>query len=587
MVKGLIGLLRKVLHRLSHHQLLMVCSVLVGLWSGGMAVVLKLLAHYIQDSLVRSEYGALFYSIFPLIGILVTVIITFIFFRDKLEKGSYQVLYAIARKSSRIPRQQTYSHVITSAVTVGLGGSAGLESPIVQTGAAVGSTLGGLVQLSYKDRTLLIGCGAAAGIAAAFNAPIAGVLFALEVLLSQVSVSAFIPIILAGATGALCSKIILNEDILLSFQLQQPFDYLNTGYYVLLGVLCGLYSAYYIRTYDKAERLLSFTESPWVKVLAGGFLLGALILVFPPLFGEGYSSIRNLGNLRPDITFSGSLIAPYLTHAWLIAIFLVLVLMLKVWATAITLSAGGNGGNFAPSLFSGGVLGFTFVFVLNQLQITQTPAANFTLVGMCGVLTGIFHAPLTGIFLIAEITGGYDLIIPLMIVAVTSLSVSRYIQPKSLDAIKLMQKGHEHTHDHDAHILNTMPIDNLIENDFAIVYENEKLGDLVKRISQSRRNTFPVVDEDRRLKGIIQLDDVRDKIFRTELYEELAVKDIMHPVPDRISVDEKMITVMEKFDRTKAWNLPVVQHSRYLGFVSKSKIFTEYRKRLQEHSLDF
>jgi len=587
MVKDFIGLLRKVLHRLSHHQLLMVCSVLVGLWSGGMAVVLKLLAHYIQDSLVRNEYGALFYSVFPTLGILGTVIITFIFFRDKLEKGSYQVLYAIARKSSRIPRQQTYSHVITSAVTVGLGGSAGLESPIVQTGAAVGSTFGGLVQLSYKDRTLLIGCGAAAGIAAAFNAPIAGVLFALEVLLSQVSVSAFIPIILAGATGALCSKVILNEDILLSFHLQQPFDYLNTGYYILLGVLCGLYSAYYIKTYERAERILSFTENPWVKVLAGGFLLGVLILLFPPLFGEGYASIRNLGNLRPDMIFSGSLIAPYLTHASLIAVFLVLVLMLKVWATAITLSAGGNGGNFAPSLFAGGVLGFTFVFVLNQLQITQTPVANFTLVGMCGVLTGIFHAPLTGIFLIAEITGGYDLIIPLMIVAAISLSVSRYIQPRSLDAMKLMQKGHEHTHDQDAHILNTMPIDNLIENDFALVYEYEKLGDLVKRISQSRRNTFPVVDEDRRLKGIIQLDDVRDKIFRTELYEELAVKDIMQPVPDKISVDEKMVTVMEKFDRTKAWNLPVVKHNRYLGFVSKSKIFTEYRKRLQEQSLDF
>lgn len=585
MIKFLIGFLRQVLHRLSHNQLLMVCSLLVGLWSGLMAVMLKLAAHYIQELIVRSDYGALFYSVFPLIGILITVAVTIVFFKRKLEKGSFEVLYAIARKSSRIPRQHTYSHVVTSAITVGLGGSAGLESPIVQTGSAVGATVGGLVQLSYKDRTLLIGCGAAAGIAAAFNAPIAGVLFALEVLLSQVSVSAFIPIILAGATGALCSKIVLNENILLFFPLQQPFDYRNTFYYVGLGILCGLYSAYYIRTYIRAEKLLSVTQNPWLKALAGGFLLGALILVFPPLFGEGYSSIRNLANLQTELIFATSVFAPYIHGPLLLIVFLVLVLLLKVWATAITLSAGGNGGNFAPSLFAGAVLGFTVAFSLNQF--TQTPTANFTLVGMCGVLTGIFHAPLTGIFLIAEITGGYNLIIPLMIVAATSLLVSRYLQPRSLDAIKLLQKGHEHTHDQDLHILNSLAIESVIEKDFAIVYESETLGDLVKRISESRRNTFPVVDQDRKLKGVIQLDDVRDKIFRTELYAQLSVQELMQPVPDVVDVHEKMGVVMEKFDRTKAWNLPVVEHKRYVGFVSKSKIFTEYRKRLQDQALDF
>lgn len=587
MIKFLIGLLRNVLHRLSHHQLLMVCSVLVGLWSGLMAVMLKLAAHYIQESIVRSDYGALFYSIFPLIGILITVTLTFVFFKRNLEKGSFEVLFAIARKSSRIPRQHTYSHVVTSAITVGLGGSAGLESPIVQTGSAIGSTFGGLVQLSYKDRTLLIGCGAAAGIAAAFNAPIAGVLFALEVLLSQVSVSAFIPIILAGATGALCSKIMLNEDVLLFFPLQQPFDYRNTFYYVGLGIFCGLYSAYYIRTYIKAEKLVSITQNPWLKALTGGFLLGALILVFPPLFGEGYSSIRSLANLQTDTIFSASVVAQYLRGPLLLIVFLSLMLLLKVWATAITLSAGGNGGNFAPSLFAGAMLGFTFAFTLNQFQVNQTPTANFTLVGMCGVLTGIFHAPLTGIFLIAEITGGYDLIIPLMIVAAVSLSVSRYLQPKSLDALKLLQKGHEHTHDQDMHILNSIDMESLIEKDFAIVYETENLGDLVKRISESRRNTFPVLDQDHRLKGVIQLDDVRNRIFDTKLYDQVSVQELMHPAPDVIDVHEKMAVVMEKFDRTKAWNLPVLSRKRYVGFVSKSKVFTEYRKRLQDQALDF
>jgi CIC family chloride channel protein len=281
-------------------------------------------------------------------------------------------------------------------------------------------------------------------------------------------------------------------------------------------------------------------------------------------------------------------IAGQFIHSPLILIlFLVALLLAKVWATALTLGGGGNGGNFAPSLFTGALLGFTFVFGLNQLNVIQTPAANFTLVGMCGVLTGIFHSPLTAIFLIAEITGGYELIIPLMIVAAISLSVSRYLQPKSLDAIKLAEKGHEHTHDQDTHILNAMPFESLIETDFALVYENEKLGDLVKRISKSKRNIFPVVNEEKRLLGVILLDDVREKIFQTELYTELNVQELMQPPPATIDLDEKMVSVMEKFDRTKAWNLPVLSGKSYRGFVSKSKIFTEYRKRLQEQSLDF
>lgn len=587
MIKLSIGILRKLLHRLPHNQQLMVCSVLVGLWSGLLAVLLKFLAHAIQSNLVGSTYGALFYSLFPLLGILVVVAITNFVFRTKLEKGVFEVVYAIARKSSRIPKQQTYSHVVTSAITVGLGGSAGLEAPIVQTGAAVGSTLGGVAQLSYKDRTLLIGCGAAAGIAASFNAPIAGVLFALEVLLAQVSVSAFIPIILAGATGALCSKVLLNEDVLLSFQLQQPFNYHNTLYYVALGILCGLFSAYYTRTYLKADKFITSIKNPWLRAGLGGFALGALILVFPPLFGEGYASIRSLGDAHPESIFATSVLADYVQSPALVIVFLLAVLMIKVWATALTVSSGGHGGSFAPAVFTGAILGFTFVYILNQFQINQTPSANFALVGMCGVLTGMFHAPLTGIFLIAEITGGYDLIIPLMIVAAVSLSVARYIQPKSLDALKLLQKGHEHTHDKDATILNTLPLADLVETDFAVMYSNETLGDLVQRISKSKRNIFPVLTSQQQFLGVIQLDDIRDKIFERDLYDKVIVDELMQPAPELIDHNENMLTVMQKFDRTKAWNLPVVRAQRYVGFVSKSKIFTAYRKQLQEQSLDF
>jgi chloride channel protein, CIC family len=351
--------------------------------------------------------------------------------------------------------------------------------------------------------------------------------------------------------------------------------------------LCGLFSVYYTRTYLKAEKIITAVQNPWLRAALGGFMLGALILFFPPLFGEGYSSIRSLGEAHPESIFASSVLVQYIREPIVIVAFLLAVLMVKVWATALTICSGGHGGSFAPAVFTGGLLGFTFVYILNQFQITQTPAANFTLVGMCGVLTGIFHAPLTGIFLIAEITGGYELIIPLMIVAVVSLSVVRYFQPKSLDALKLQQKGHEHTHDQDITILNTLPVKSLIETDFAIVYSHETLGDLVKKISESKRNIFPVLDKEHRFMGVIQLDDVRSKIFEREWYDRVTVSELMQAAPDVIEHDEKMVSVMDKFDRTKAWNLPVVQKGKYLGFISKSKNFTEYRKHLQEHSLDF
>lgn len=576
--KGLIS-------KLNDNQRVILASILVGLWSGMMAVLLKLFAHTIEKYVSRIDSSSYLYVILPFFGILLSVLFVKIFIKKGVDKGSFHVLFSIAKKSSHIPKEETYTHIITSGLTVGLGGSAGMESPIVQTGAAVGSNLSGLFPLSYRDRTLMIGCGAAAGVAAAFNAPIAGVLFALEVLLVNASIQTFIPLILAGATGALCSKIVLNEDVLFHFK-PQSFDYHNVPLYFLLGILTGLFAAYHTRSFISAENLMNkVAKTAFTKLLIGGSLLILLILLFPPLFGEGYVAIKNL--TEPGIMQSlvaHSILSSWITSPQTLTLFLIAILFVKVWATALTLTAGGNGGNFAPALFAGGFLGYLFADGINFLGLKQLPVHNFTLVGMAGVLCGVFRAPLTSIFLIAEITGGYDLIIPLMIVASLSLLVVRYLQPRSLDAIKLLQKGFEHTSNQDSIILSALATGNLIETNFLPVSPNASLGELVNLISQSKRNIFPVVDEAGELRGVLLLDQIREVMFKTELYDTMLVKEIQQAPPAILSFDESMASVMEKFDKTQAWNLPVVKDKQYAGFVSKSMIFSEYRKWLRENS---
>jgi CIC family chloride channel protein len=576
--------------KLNSRQFLMVSSVLVGLTAGLAAVLLKTLVHYIHLGIVHDyhiRFQYYLYLIFPLIGILFTVYIVKRFLRGKLGKGTANILHSIVRKSAFLPKDQVYSHIITSAVTVGFGGSAGLESPIVTTGSAIGSNYCRTYHLPYKDRVLLLACGAAAGIAAAFNSPIAGVLFALEVLLVDVTISAFLPLIIAAAVGTLCSKIILREGFLLSFSLQEPFDFHNVPFYMILGVLAGMVSVYYTRTFVRIGKFFGTNKQKvYQKAIVGGLILAVLIFLFPPLFGEGYESIKVLSQTDAHELLNKSILSKLGDNDWFLLFFIGAVMFIKVIAASITINSGGNGGNFAPSLFVGAYLGYFFSRFINLSGISTLPISNFTIVAMAGILTGVFHAPLTGIFLIAEITGGYELMVPLMIVSAISYLVVKYFEPLSMDEKALLKKGHIITQNKDKTILSSLKMDKMIETDFQKVQPEATLRELTEIVAHSTRNIFPVVNAENNLVGIIYLDTIREIMFKSDLYDTVLVEQLMRNPPVLVSPNEHMHSVMKKFDSTSSWNLPVVEDGQYVGFVSKSSLLTKYRLRLIKTSAD-
>ncbi|MDI1354234.1 MAG: chloride channel protein [bacterium] len=502
------------------------------------------------------------------------------FFKGNLSRGTIPILYAIAKKGSILPFHQIYSHIITSGITVGFGGSAGLESPIVSTGAAIGSNYGQRFKLTYKEKTLLLAAGAAGGIAGAFNAPIAGFLFALEVLLVDISITAIIPLLIAAASGTLISKIILQEDILLYFRLIQPFNYHNVPYYLVLGLLAGFVSLYHVNVFARIEQLFSGINSGIKRCLVGGVLLAILVALFPSLFGEGYDSIKNLAEMHPNALFKNSILENYITNNYLLLIFISVTLLFKAFAVGITLGSGGNGGNFAPSLFVGAYLGYIFAQLLLLLGFEKVPAINLTLVAMAGILSGIFHAPLTAIFLIAEITGGYDLIIPLMIVSSTSFVLVKYFHPQSMEVKKLKLQGTIVSEDRDMSLLGRIDIMHLVEKDFELIHPEEKLRSIVAHIKHSNRSRFPVIDKKHNLIGVIFLDSIKEEMFNPILYDKIIAKELMVKPTTKIQIEDDIFIVMKKFEESGQWDLPVVQNSRYLGFLSKSLILSMYRKEL-------
>lgn len=569
---------------LSNRQFLILSSVLVGLSAGLASVILKSAVYYIH-LLFTYDYNFSFQYylllLLPMIGIVGTVIYIKYFLKGKFGKGSAYILHAIAKKSSVVEKATMYSHMVTSAITVGFGGSAGLEAPIVVTGAALGSNYGHANLLNYKDRTLMLACGSAAGIAAVFNSPIAGVMFAIEVLLTDISLNAFIPLIMAAATGALCSKIILKESILFTFTLRQPFDYTNIPYYILLGILTGFVSLYYARMYLFIDsKFKKIKSSIFLKAIIGGLVLGLLIYLFPPLFGEGYESIKILAAGEPSVFLKNSLFSFFADNEWFILFFVGAISLIKVIATSITLNSGGNGGNFAPSLFVGAYLGFFFSRLVNMLKIKVLPESNFAIVGMAGILAGVMYAPLTGIFLIAEITGGYELIIPLMIVSASTYAIVKHFEPYSMDTRELAKLGHILTRNKDKNILTLLDINQIIETNCSPVPSNATFHELTKIIASSKRNIFPVIDKDKNLLGIITLERIREILFELEEYKDTPAVELMDSPPDVIQMTEEMSSVMKKFDNTGAWNLPVVDGQKYVGFVSKSSIFNKYRNQL-------
>lgn len=575
------------LKHLSHRKFILILSVIVGILGGLSAILLKNIVHHIQQFLKNGfdlQYKEFFYLAFPLMGILLTVFFVRVFVKDNIGHGISRILFAISKRKSKIKGHNMYSSMIGSTLTVGFGGSAGLEAPIILTGAAIGSKIGRWMRLNYKTTTLLIGCGSAAALAGIFKAPVTAIIFALEVLMLDLTMWSIIPLLISAATGATVAYFLLGEDVVFNFTITDPIQVSNFPYYVLLGIITGLISVYFIKTTGFIEKQFINIKNIYRKALTGGIILGALIFIFPPLYGEGYEVLRGIlsGNLllASEVHFWFS----FGNEFWMFLFFMTAVFLFKVIAMALTTGSGGVGGIFAPSLFIGGISGYVFARVINKLSFVNISESNFSLVGMAGMIAGVMSAPLTAIFLIAEITGGYILFVPLMITAIISYLTSMYFEPHSIYAKRLAKRGELITHHKDKAVLTLLEVHKVLERDFNTIHSEATLGELVKTISESKRNIFPVIDDEQKLLGVVLLDNVREIIFNPELYATVKVHSLMTIAPAFVSINDPMESVMKKFEESGVWNLPVLKDEKYIGFISKSKIFSAYRKMLIDFS---
>lgn len=572
---------------MTDRQFVILLSILVGFSSGVAAILLKNMVHLIQ-LLIRSDwvadYQSILYFVYPGIGVLLTVLVVKYIIKKKVRHGIPSTLYAISSKNSRIPLKSTYASLLTSMITVGFGGSVGLEGPTVGSSSAIGSNLAKATRMNYKVTTLMLGCGAAGAMSGIFNAPIAAIVFALEVIMLDLTAASLIPLLMASVSAALTSAFMLGDQSLFSIELTEKFTLGDLPFYILLGILSGMMSVYFNKVFWSIESKFDRIRGRFKRVAIGAIALGLLIFLFPPLYGEGFDSIKQMLNGDANALLQGSLFQEYSDMLWVVMLFLLGVTFVKALATSITIGAGGIGGVFAPSLFMGSVLGFVFAKAVNLLSFIGISEKNFTLVGMGGVIAGILHAPLTALFLIAEITGGYELIIPLMLTAAISFMTSRYYNPHSLYNMLLAKRGELITHDKDKAVLTLMKLQTEVEKDFSRVHPDDTLRQLVNTVSNSRRNIFPVVEEDGSLAGVVLLDDIRQIMFDPNQYDKVLVKELMSSYPTHVSSSDSMDLVMKKFNESGAWNLPVIDNEKYVGFVSKSKLFNAYRKVLRNFS---
>jgi CIC family chloride channel protein len=571
---------------------ILILSFLVGIFTALSAWVLKSLVEWIKEFLTENFDSTgvnWLYLVYPVVGIIITGIFIRRVVKDDIGHGVTKILYAISRKQSRIKRHNTWSSVIASAITIGFGGSVGAEAPIVLTGSAIGSNLGSTFRLDHKTLMLLVGCGAAGAIAGIFKAPIAGLMFTLEVLMIDLTMASLLPLLVSSITAATMSYIITGPEAMFKFHMDQPFLMERIPSVIVLGIICGLVSLYFTRTMNSIENVFSRFNSPYIKLAIGGTTLSLLIFLFPPLFGEGYDTIDLLLNGASNSDWDKVMdMSIFYGVDNLLLIYLAMIVLFKVFASSATNGGGGCGGIFAPSLFLGCITGFVFSHFCNEFHIGPfIPEKNFALLGMAGLMSGVMHAPLTGIFLIAELTGGYDLFLPLMMVSVSGYLTIMVFEPHSIYSMRLAKKGELITHHKDKAVLTLMNISSVIETDFDKVSPDIDLGAMVKVISMAKRNIFPVVDRNDELIGIVSLDDIRNIMFRQELYHRFQVEKFMTAPAAKISINESMEDVMKKFDETKAWNLPVLdENGKYKGFVSKSKIFNSYRQVLVDFSED-
>lgn len=565
-------------------------SLVVGVLAGFAALVLKALIHVISSLLTSHlsvTQGNYLFFIYPVVGILITVLFVRYVVRDNISHGVTKVLYAISQNKSRLKRHNVYTSVVASSITIGFGGSVGAEGPIVYTGAAIGSQVGQAMRLSPRVLMLLVGCGAAAGIAGIFKAPIAGMLFTLEVLMLDLTTVSVMPLLISSITAATIAYAYTGYDVEFFFMQSEPFVTARIPFAILLGVFCGLVSLYFTRVMNMMENFFRSIKNPWLKMIIGGALLSSLVFIFPPLYGEGYGAIEDLLSGDVGRILDGSMFYSDRSNVWFILGFIALIILTKVFATSATNGAGGVGGTFAPSLYVGCMAGFFFAYLTNTVFGLDLSVKNFALMGMSGVMSGVMHAPLMAIFLTAELTGGYELFLPLLIVSTLSYGTIKLFEPYSIYAMRLAQRGELLTHHKDKAVLTLLKIDNVIETDFLSVRPEMNLKEMVGVISKSHRNLFPVLDSSDRLIGVVLLDDIRNIMFRPDLYRRMHVDKFMSIPPARVVIGQSMETVMKVFDDTGAWNLPVVESDgRYVGFVSKSKIFNSYRRVLRHYSED-
>jgi CIC family chloride channel protein len=560
--------------------------------SGMVAVLIKNGTHYIElllEGKLIKEYHNAFYFIFPIIGLSLTYLIIKYIIRHRPTQGIPATLFAISKKKGIMKRFQMWGSLLAAPITAGFGGSVGLEGPTIATGAALSSNLSRLLHMNQATRTLLIGCAAAGAMSSIFKAPIAAIIFAIEVFSLDLTIASMIPLLLASVSAIITSYFFFGNDILLPFNIEDEFLIKDIPFYILLGIVAGFVSVYFTNIYERFQKFFEKIGSPIRRLIIGGIGIGILVYFIPPLYGEGFDIINNLVQGNPGKALENNIFRLDVSNVWVMVALLTGLVLFKVIASCLTFGAGGVGGIFSPTLFMGSIMGFTLAKFLNNIGLLSNPVSesNFTLVGMTGLMAGVLHAPLTAIFLIAEVTGGYELFIPLMITAAISFSITKYFIPHSVYAMELGRKGELITHNKDHAVLTLMDIKTVIERDFVVVYSDMTLGDLVhEAIIKSKRNLFPVVNkETNTLEGIIHLDDLRPVMFNQTLYKEIIARDLMQAPPEIIYLEEnKMTDVMKKFQDTGAWNLPVISHGIYYGFVSKSKMLTAYRRKLIDFS---
>lgn len=572
------------------NQFIIFLSLVIGVFCGFAAQLLKYLIHIISGFLTSHFYltqANYLYLIYPAVGILASLLFVKYVVNANISHGVTRVLYAISQRKSRLKKKFMWASMISSSITIGFGGSVGAEGPIVYTGAAIGSNVGQAFRLSPKTLMILVGCGAAAGIAGIFRAPIAGMLFTLEVLMIDLTAVTVMPLLIASISASVVAYVVEGYDAEFFFSLSEPFMTRKIPYVIILGLICGLVSYYFTKMMFFSENIFSKISSVTKKYIFGSVVVIILIFIFPPLYGEGYDAINNLLDGKVSSIVDGTFFYIDRHSTWFLAVYIGLILLAKVFATAATNGAGGVGGTFAPSLFVGAMTGFLFAFVFNNLELgMELSQKNFALMGMAGVMAGVMHAPLMAIFLTAEMTGGYDLFLPLLIVSALSYMTIKAFVPYSIYTLRLANSGELMTHAKDKTVLHMLNIDSLVETDFKTVSPDMTLGQVVEIIATSNRNLFPVVSEDGSFMGVVLLDDLRNIMFRTDLYDKMTVRRFMAMPPARLQISDSMEKVMKVFDKTNAWNLPVLDNEKYVGFVSKSKIFNSYREVLRNYSDD-